>query len=170
MSKKRIFFNLFNWLKDAGLKAIAILLVVTAGFYAYAQIVWPGAEPNPVSGVVGMFVGESAVPFDGDKVTNYERATTSCRVAHSGSHVCTSNEMINTYNHNPSLVTGLSGKLWINNGPPAYVETLSNDCGGWQINTPNVYGSVWNFDGAPFVADSAYIQPCSTAYKFACCK
>jgi hypothetical protein len=170
MAKKQTLFNLFNWLKDAGLKALVILLVVTAGFYAYAQIVWPGTEPNPVSGVVGMFVGESAAPFDGDKVRNYETATKACRVAHEGSHVCTPDEMINTYNHNLSLFSGVSDKLWINSGPPAYTETLSNDCSGWQVNTSNFYGAVWNFDGAPFVPNSAYIQPCSANYRFACCK
>ncbi len=165
MSKKQTLFNLFNWLKDAGLKALVILLVVTAGFYAYAQIVWPGTEPNPVSGVVGMFVGKSATVFSGSP--GYQGATKSCRAAHPGSHVCTPDEMINTYNHNPSLFSGVSDKLWINNGPPAYIEIPSNDCNAWQANTPNYFGSVWNFDSSP---NAAYAQPCHASYNFACCK
>lgn len=169
--------NVFNWLKDVGLKAFAVFLVVAAGFYAYAAITWPGATPNDVSGVVGMFVGPSDGAFGAS--LGYEGANVLCS-GHSdaniaGSHVCTPDEMMNSYNHmnanspiHPTQYTG-PVTLWINNGPPGY-EANANDCGGWKITDPGAggspnFGTVWNFN-----SDRGVLKRCGTGRGFACCR
>jgi hypothetical protein len=176
MKKQKISSKLYNWLKDAGLKAIVILLVVAGGFYAYAQISWPVTNPNPVTGVVGMFVGESTSAFSA-ATTGYDKVNDLCAAnpAYIGSHVCSSAEMMNSYNHGtvgvaPIYTYNTNPTLWINNGPPGYVAN-SNDCMGWTATdkgtdpqNPN-YGAMW-----VFAAKAGGLSPCAVGRKFACCK
>lgn len=172
--KKRKNSKLYLWIKDVILKSLVILLVVTAGFYAYGQIYWPGDDPNPVSGVVGMFLGESEAAFTTS--TNYAEANDEC-ATHSdplifGSHICTPDEMLNSYNHataqSPINTYADSSTLWVNNGPPAYTAN-ANDCKGWAAidspsNNPN-YGTIWNFANK-----SGGLLNCKPDKKWACCK
>lgn len=167
--------TILHWLKDAGLKAFAILVLVIAGFTAYAQINFPTDAPNDVSGVVGVFVGASDGFFD-NSVNSYVDANTLCR-DHSnndikGSHICTPDEMINSYNHgelNVSPVYGQTDPLWVNNGPPAYTAN-ANDCGGWgqhdggPVDNKN-FGTQWNFNDK-----RGLLKRCTTGDGFACCK
>ena len=176
MAKKRKIKNIINWLKDAVLKSLVILLVVAAGYYAYAQITWPADNPNPVSGVVGMFVGESDGVFDAS-VNSYDDANALCSnhtdVNIAGSHVCTPAEMTNSYNHgtvgvSPIYLYNTSATLWVNSGPPGYTAN-ANDCKGWTktdspADNPN-FGTVWNFDGK-----YGGLLHCRDDKKFACCK
>lgn len=177
MKKKNTILNALSWLKDAGLKALVILLVVTAGFYTYAQITWPGSDPNPTTGVVGMFVGASENPFgpgmDYDQVNN-ECSNHSTDIDIQGSHVCTPDEMINSYNHgvvgtSPIYTYTDTPNLWINNGPPGFTAS-ANDCKGWSVTErgadadPN-FGAMWIFS-----KKAGGLTPCQTGKKFACCK
>lgn len=170
MKKKTTIFNILNWLKDAGLKAFAVFLLLAAGFYAYAQIEWPTADPNPVSGVVGMYVGTSTgggTGTDGN-VGGYDAANALCEGAFSGSHICSTAEMVNSYNHKTpqSPINTASGIVWINSAAPGNIFPAINDCRGWTNNglTP-YYGTVWNFG-----LGGAAIQPCAVVMGFACCK
>ena len=186
MKKKKTFLKVLNWLKDAGFKAFAILLIVAAGFYAIASITWPDNEPNPTTGVVGMFVDESTDAFGAGSARGYSEVNDLCATlaASPGSHVCTPTEMMNSLNHgNPSnapvhtyLAGGGETMLWINNGPPGYTAN-SNDCLGWTAENQGTdpknpsYGAVWNFQ-----AQAGGLAPCkditkpTTLKKFACCK
>lgn len=174
MSKKKTIPKLLNWLKDAGLKAFVILLIVASGFYALAAISWPADQPNAVTGLVGVFVGESTTPFNSS--IGYKTANTYCSSGAgdlAGSHVCTPAEMTNSYNNGVLGIStiytyALSPTLWINSGPPGYTAN-ANDCKGWTATTnplsnPN-YGTVWNFTGR-----YGSLLPCKTGKKFACCK
>ena len=185
--KKKTFFKALEWLKDTGLKAFAVLALIVGGFYVYAElVVWPTNDPNPTTGVVGVFVGESKAPFNPSSAspavgTNYIDANNLC-ATHTdenikGSHVCTPDEMVNSYNHSnaqsPILTykdqAGASKTLWINNGPPAFTAN-ANDCKGWAaVDSPleNMnYGTVWNFDDK-----AGGLLPCNVKdKKFACCK
>jgi len=168
--------TVLNWLKDVGLKSFAILVLVVAGFTAYAQINFPADAPNDVSGVVGMFVGESDGPFD-NSVNSYYDANILCR-DHStdsdiaGSHICTPDEIINSYNHGElgvSPVFAQAVALWVNNGPPAFTAN-ANDCGGWGQHDGGPdgnknFGTQWNFDGK-----RGLLKRCEIGAKFACCK
>ena len=172
MKKKTSIKNILYWLKDAWLKAIVVFLIVVAGFSAYAAITWPGADPNPTTGVVGMFVDESDTAFTTG--IDYDAANEYCANGSNapGSHICNSAEMINSINHggvnSPINTYSGSATLWINNGPPGFTAN-ANDCLGWSKTTspstnPN-YGRIWNFT-------SSYggLLPCRTGKKFACCK
>lgn len=164
-----------RWTKEALYKGLVILLVGVGGMYAYAQITWPSADPNPVSGVVGVFVGESSSAFnaasDYDKVNDFCANSSDANVK--GSHICTPAEMANSYNNGQSGISPIytysqSPTLWINSGPPGYTAN-ANDCKGWTAITsplanPN-YGTVWNF-----VNDYGSLLPCDVGKKFACCK
>lgn len=148
-------------------KGIIIFAVFGLSLYAYASVNFPTSDPSTVTGVVGQFVGLSSSTVDGSR-GGYNGANNQCD---SGSHICIAEEITRSYvNGNLSIITA-TGMAWINNGPPGYVENLSNDCNGWKSNSPAMYGSVVNFDrGVPFIDDSFYIQPCIASYAFACCK
>lgn len=179
MKKKNTLKNVLNWFKDAGLKALVILLVVATGFYAYAQITWPGSDPNPTTGVVGMFVGASETAFT--TAIDYDQANQKCAnhstdVSIRGSHVCTPDEMINSYNHgvvdeSPIYTHDSTAipNLWINNGPPGFTAS-ANDCKGWTVisrgnnDDPN-FGAMWIFS-----KKAGGLTPCQPDKKFACCK
>jgi len=182
MVNKKTHIKIFHWIKDAWLKSIVILLIVAAGFYAYAEITWPADEPNPTTGVVGMFVGESSEAYSA-ATNNYSLVNNLCSgtitqpdgQTVTKSHVCNQDEMMNSYNHGKAGVAPIytytgSAMLYINNGPPGYTSN-SNDCVGWtrttqgtDLQNPN-YGVVWNFQ-----ADAGGLIPCRTGKKFACCK
>ncbi len=160
-----------RWLKDVVPKSIAIFAIVAGGYYAYAQIVFPGVEPYPVTGVVGQFVGVTGAPdvYDGSP-SGYFNVNALCRVgagALAGSHICTAMEMISSYNAGNPDVVAQTGNAWINNGPPGYISNVVNDCTGWTSTSATVFGSIWKFDNP----DSASISPCNIAtLPFACCK
>lgn len=171
--------SFLKWIGDAWLKSALILLIVTGGFYAYAQINWPADIPNPVTGVVGMFIGQSSKGFGDSGVgTGYSNINQLCSGSTApnfdGSHVCSSMEMMNSYNHGNAQAIinsySTSPTLWINNGPPGYVAN-SNDCLGWTVTdkgtdpqNPN-YGTMW-----VFASKAGGLAPCSVGRKFACCK
>jgi hypothetical protein len=98
----------------------------------------------------------------------YAAAQVLCNGVSAGSHVCSAKEIINSYEYNIALPTG---KAWVNNGPPAYVSDVSNDCNGWSSNNNNdnptsfsVYGSIWNFD-----KKQSLMATCGRSLPFACC-
>jgi len=149
-------------------KGLLIFGVFAGALYVYASISYP-PEPNAVTGVVGQFVGLTPSTYDGNQ-GGYQGVNTLCNNAFSGSHVCTSMEMINTYNHTPTLLSSGTGQAWINNGAPAHSDTLSNDCKGWNFNLAaqgayGRFGSVWYFTG-----NQALIQYCNASIPFTCCK
>lgn len=159
-------------LTNALLRGLAVFAVFGAAVYAYAAITYPAVQPNPVSGVVGLYVGKTAGTYDGAGAGSYENANNFCANgggALTDSHVCTPMEMINTYNHNPSELAGETDPLWLNSGAPAYYSSVSNDCLGWTTNgkfygSP-VYGSVWQSSGK-----YGMMTFCSVSLKYACCK
>lgn len=173
--KKNRFKKYLNWTQEIFYKGLVILFMVIGGVYAYAQITWPSADPNPTTGVVGVFVGESDSAFS--SAVNYVTANSYCENSNNpaiaGSHICTPAEMTNSYNHgqagiSPIYTYNSSNTLWINSGPPGYTAN-ANDCKGWTaisspLNNPN-YGTVWNFND-----EYGSLLPCTTGKKFACCK
>jgi len=186
MKKKKAFSNVLEWLKDAGLKVFAVLALLAGGFYVIAaDITWPASQPNATSGVVGTFVGESSDTYNKTvagaitvTVTGYDQANALCSGGAgdvANSHVCTPDEMANSYNHgtvgvSPIFTYNTSKMLWINSGPPGYTAN-SNDCNGWKsINAgtdpeSTNYGAVWNFS-----TRAGGLTPCKADKKFACCK
>jgi hypothetical protein len=128
------------------IKGLAIFAIFGLAVYVYGAISYPESEPNPVSGVVGIFMGLSSTNFT--TPGGYNSASAQCNASYAGSHICTAMEIINTYNNYPNTFNSLTGadvRGWINNGPPGYLATPANDCNGWQTTGNTKYGSIWIF-------------------------
>jgi len=166
--KKSSIKNFSKSLISASLRGLAVFAVFGFALYAYA-VTYPATQPNPVSGVVGLYVGKTPSTYQGGNAGSYETANSYCAAAHTDSHVCTPIEMINTYNHNPAAIAGETDSLWINNGAPAYFSSISNDCLGWStsgtlFNQP-VFGSIWDASN-----NYGVITTCNNSRAYACCK
>lgn len=152
---------------SATLRGLAIFAIFGTALYAYASVTYPVSQPNPVSGVVGLYVGATDGTTDGD-IGGYDAAASDCTSKFPDSHICTPMEIINTYNHNLSAVSGVSGAVWLNSGAPANTTPAVNDCQGWTKGAGEYgfYGVIWLFDNV----DSSGIAPCPFGLPFACCK
>lgn len=152
---------------SAILRGLAVFAVFGVSLYAYA-VTYPANQPNPVSGVVGIYQGKTAT-YQGGDAGSYAAANALCDAAYTDSHVCTPMEIINTYNHNPGAITGETDSLWLNSGAPAYFSSITNDCQGWtQSGTlygNPVFGSVWDAN-----SQQGVITTCNNARAYACCK
>ncbi len=166
--KKNSVRNFSKTLISASLRGLAVFAVFGAAVFAYA-VNYPVSQPNPVSGIVGLFEGVTPGTYQGGDAGSYSGANNYCNSAYPDSHVCTPMEIINTYNHDPTAITGETASMWVNNGAPAYFSSISNDCQGWsqsaKLYGQNVFGSVWN-------ATKQYgvITTCDSARAYACCK
>lgn len=170
MKKNRI-KSFSKALVSASLRGLAIFAVFGVALYAYA-VNYPLTAPGPVSGIVGLYVGQTGGSYDGN-IGSYQAANDACALGAGDledSHICTAMEIINTYNHNPTgALATATGAMWINTGPPAYTTAAPNDCKGWTVSSPSAeeqfFGTSWNFDIARGAATF-----CIVAQSFACCK
>ena len=115
-----------------------------------------------------VYVGQTAATYNGAR-GGYTSANALCAASVSGSHVCTTSEILETIKCNqPSLPT--TDQAWISNGPPGYTAR-ANDCTGWTSTSPSgattVYGAIWAFDASGGVG---WVTTCNQSLKFACCK
>jgi hypothetical protein len=124
------------------------------------------------------FVGVTPITYTGKIISNgktgYAAAQDTCEFFYPGSHMCSANEIINSIEYGITLPS--SGKAWINNGPPAYIFDVSNDCFGWQTDISNaldfkvnpdvysIYGSIWNFSG-----NYSRMSTCDQQFNISCC-
>lgn len=156
--------HLSRTLRSAAMWALGFFAVFGLAIYTYA-ISYPATQPNPVSGVVGLFVGATPAAYTGNQVAGYNKANQFCEAAHDYSHVCTAMEMINTYNHNPTALQGQAESLWVNSGAPGNKQQVTNDCRGWTSGSSTLFATVWNTS-----KQSSYLASCDLSRKFACCK
>lgn len=163
MKKTRV-KNISKQFISASLRGLASFAVFGFALYAYA-VSYPATDPGPVTGVVGLFVGETPSTYTGNAAGDYETANGYCDALEPGAHVCTPMEMINTYNHAPALLSGETASFWINAGPPGYISNLNNDCNGWNSNSSTTFGSVWNTTN-----DSSFVTSCDLSRAYACCR
>jgi len=114
-------------------------------------------------GGVGMFKNLSTGDASNGKVGGYAAANDECL---DNKHVCSAQEIINTYENDSTKMDGLEETVWINNGPPGY-EANVNDCYGWNWDSTDssTYGYVWSFK-----VNTGFIAKCSRSYHFACCQ
>lgn len=167
-TKKSIAHRVFRWLSDVALKALAVFAILSGAFYVYANhLTWP-AEPHPPRGLIATFVGISQSPYSGTNM-DYSLANDLCRndarPGVLGSHICSAEELINSYQSPVQAILSQTGVAFINNGPPGYIQYLINDCSGWRTNSPTTFGSVWNF-----TTQSGSSTACNQSLPFACCR
>lgn len=121
----------------------------------------------PSGGGIGSYVGKSVVAKKGN-AGSYNLANNECSLgagALAGSHVCSADEIIRSYNDPANAINPEAESLWFNNGPPGYIINVSNDCKGWNSISSTVFGSVWNA-----TQKASYITSCDLSRKYACCK
>ena len=113
------------------------------------------------------FVGTTTASHNGNQ-GGYDSANGNCASIDSGSHICTTEDILKIVNNGGSntLPTTTDG-LWISNGPPGFTVN-SNDCIGFSTSSNDVLGTVWikvnstKYFGA--------VRPCGLSAYFACCK
>lgn len=114
-----------------------------------------------------VYVGQTTIAHDGAQ-SGYKNANALCAAAVSGSHVCTTSEILETIKCKPVLPN--TGQTWISNGPPGYTAR-ANDCVGWTSNTGSgaeiAYGAIWAWDDKGGIG---WVTTCNQTLKFACCK
>lgn len=158
--------------REVFLTALPIFLILIGAVYVYAAgISWP-QEPYAPSGLQAVFVGITRTALNGNQkgaaTDGYVATKNLCNAAFAGSHVCTPDEMINSYNRAIPAVLAqpdATGGAWIANGPPGYITNVTNDCNGWQSTASTVFGSIWRFR-----TDDSSVTQCDAALSFACCK
>lgn len=170
----------------------AILMIIVVPLLVWAG---PTGEPSSISNVdanfhsvklpmgpkltgsFGKFVGLSTTKTNGNK-GGYAGMKTLCNSAHPESHVCSAKEIINTIEYTGAISAAPAVRLvWINNGPPAYVSDVSNDCLGWTMDNSDaqklsrygdknvsVFGSAWSFKN-----NQASMTLCESELYVACC-
>lgn len=174
-----------NKLLILGTLAVLVLIVPLSALIGYAapQATPPGGNVEATFSSIqlpigpkmtapfGKYVGVTAAKTGnmvGGYANGYVAAKAFCNGVSTGSHVCSAKEIINSYEYNIALP---AGKAWINNGPPAYVSDVSNDCNGWSSDNNgdnptsfSVYGSIWNFD-----KKQSLMATCGRSLPIACC-
>ncbi len=113
------------------------------------------------------YIGQTTGTYNGAR-GGYDDANALCDTEFPGSHICTTQEILETIKCNKvSLPT--TGQSWISNGPPGYTAR-ANDCVGWTSTSPSgattVYGAIWAWDANGGVG---WVTTCNMSLKFACC-
>lgn len=145
-------------------RGLLIFLVFGLAMVTYA-VVFPTVEPNPASGVVGLYVGETTDSYDGDDAIGYQAADALCEADYAGSHVCRIEEIVNTYTFNPTAVTGLTDIVWVNAPSSDVAQNAVNDCRAWRQGNAPYFAKVWNFNIL-----GAGVQQCNSTHAYACCR
>lgn len=149
-------------------RGLLIFLVFGLAMVSYA-VVFPTVEPQPASGVVGLYVGPTPQSYDGNDAANYAGTNALCNAQFSGSHVCRLDEIINTYTHASASVDGLTTIAWVNAPYLGLSEGTRriNDCRGWSADDSNgrFFAHVWNFNSG-----ISGLQQCHATHPFACCR
>lgn len=116
-----------------------------------------------VGGGLGQYRGVTAITFNGSQ-GGYTGANSKCNTAFSGSHVCSSEEIL--YNIRLGTVPTNGTEAWINNGAPEVAQS-ANDCEGWTTASNGSVASIWQF-GAN--GGQALLKSCNYTKVFACCQ
>jgi hypothetical protein len=99
-----------------------------------------------------------------------------CHVDYVGSHVCRSEELLESFSCSKAGDPILDGAVvtngtpaFVNGGPPGY-KALANDCDGWTAKIATAYGRIWFFNSTTGGKGSQSQCNVATGIRFACCK
>ena len=126
-----------------------------------------GAGGGATGGCFGsVFVGMTGSAVNGSQA-GYNSADSLCATAVSGSHVCTTSEILNSKSCKSAVfTTQSSGDAWVLNGPPGFTAN-ANDCIGRTSASGGDFGSFWLFNSQ---GGQGWLSPCNQTHKLACCK
>lgn len=122
-----------------------------------------------------VFVGTTTpTKYKGDLSPSADRgyylANNKCHAVFTGSHICSTAEMMNSIKCSASALSsaGYNGTdAWIQDGPPGYTAP-ANDCQGWQSQASTDLGRIWRFDSTK--AGKGFLTTCNQDIVFACCR
>jgi hypothetical protein len=129
-----------------------------------------------VGGCFGpVFIGTTTPSkFKGDLSPSADRgyylANGKCAAAFTGSHICSTAEMLNSIKCSAAALSSATYNgtdAWIQDGPPGYTAP-ANDCQGWQSQTATDLGRIWRFDSTK--AGKGFLTTCNQDIVFACCR
>lgn len=122
---------------------------------------------------LGTFVGTTTVTsytglITSGSDTGYEAANAICAAEFDGSHLCMTDEILNTI-QTQDISTLFAGvpDAWIAEGPPGFTAN-SNDCRGWTSADTGYLGPWWEFDSTG--GGVGFLTNCSTTKPLACCE
>ncbi|MDD2680597.1 MAG: hypothetical protein PHE20_00665 [Patescibacteria group bacterium] len=120
---------------------------------------------TPTSMSASVYATSTPSSYNGNQ-GGYTSANAFCSATLAGTHVCTSEEILQTINGG-SISLPANTTLWINSGPPGYTVN-ANDCIGWTSASATSYGTVWVrlASGDGFGA----LNKCDGSRRYACCK
>lgn len=120
------------------------------------------------SNLSSRYVTSTPLKYSGNR-GSYTAANSLCAAVVTGSHVCSTNEILNTINLGHSADMPAVSSLWINNGPPGY-QANANDCAGWTSSAATSFGTIW-VKNSSFVDGLGSLEKCDgVGYAYACCK
>ncbi len=168
-------------LLQAGLTILISVLVIWAavratGPYFPGETLAPDCAPSDPTCTVawsqaggGVLQGKTASSYNGNITfgadTGYKAANAICNNEFPGSHICQTDEILNTING--GAISGFTGTAWIANGPPGYMAN-ANDCIGFTNNNPTSLGPFWEFLSTN--GGRGWLTNCSVTKPIACCK
>lgn len=127
----------------------------------------PQSNGTNVTGTLAKYVGQTAGLYTGNITSGakrgYDAANDLCNIAIGASHMCTSEEILNTIRTNITY----TGTGWIANGPPGYTSN-SNDCKGFTSQAANYLGAFWNWDDT-IGGGAGYLTACNGQKHIYCC-
>jgi hypothetical protein len=115
---------------------------------------------------VGILMDVTTNSYDGNQ-TSYLIANDLCNAKVTGSHICSSAEIMNSIASNTGTITTYTGEAWIQDGPPGYTAS-ANDCQGWSQKGGTHLGRYWSFN--PATGGKGFLTTCNVTLPFACCK
>jgi len=116
-----------------------------------------------------MFINYTNVKTTGNIVNGslvgYAAGTAICNSEIPGSHMCTTDEVIEVLNL--GVYENFTATFRVSEGPPGYTAN-ADDCGGWKSDSISFLGAIWV--GNSINGGSGALVSCSAERAIGCCK
>jgi hypothetical protein len=99
--------------------------------------------------------------------TGYVAAKTICNAAFGGSHLCTTDEVLESIRCGLISTFTDGGQGWVAEGPPGYTAN-ANDCIGWTSSASDSLGAFWIYNTTR--GGDGWLINCASSKKLSCCK
>jgi len=126
-------------------------------------------NPNGGWSTDSYLVTTTPATYNGNR-GGYVAANALCSAIISGSHVCTTGEILDTINAGfaSRIPIGAENAFWFSSGPPGYTVN-ANDCIGFTSNSAGDFGTIWTRTSSDNQGAGG-LNSCNNLKKIACCK
>ena len=130
---------------------------------------WAYNQTSTSSSSTPMFINYTNVKTTGNIVNGslvgYAAGTAICNSEIPGSHMCTTDEVIEVLNL--GVYENFTATFRVSEGPPGYTAN-ADDCGGWKSDSISFLGAIWV--GNSINGGSGALVSCSAERAIGCCK